>query len=427
MIHRDSIKDILETAPHVRVLCIRGPRQAGKTTVAELCFPTYRHVGCDRVAQKKAINEDPSAFLRNILATYPGIVLDEFQQVPDILSEIRAYVDETGERGRIILTGSQNYLMMASVTQSLAGRVILIDMLPLSINELQQANVLPNNVYDLMIRGGYPELYQDQKLSTTRFYKGYINTYMERDLQTLTNVPDLAKFHRFLQFCAGRIGQLLNVSTLAADAGVTVALANQWLSLLVTSYLIYLVSPHVTNFNKQLVKQPKLYFYDTGIACELLNIGTASKLAKHTMRGALFENFVITESFKWCHTHGKNPALYFWRDEQGHEIDLVVDLGGPLVPIEIKSADVVRQNMTDVLSFWHELTGHPLEQSYVIYTGEDEKHTVGPQFLSWKSIPVLFATLYAPDADNETQPMQASIVKKKKKPVAKTVPHKKAK
>ena len=396
MIHRDNIEFILENAPKMPVLCIRGPRQAGKTTLAKLCFPDYQYVGCDRVATKEAIEDDPSTFLRSILATAPGIILDEFQHTPNILNEIRAYVDETGSQGRIVLTGSQNYLMMESVTQSLAGRVILIDLLPLSIHELQVAEQLPDKVYDLMFRGSYPRLYANQTLSPVLVYEDYINTYIERDIQTLKNVPDTSLFHKFLGFCANRTGQLLNVSALASEAQISVALANQWLSLLQTSYMIYFLTSHHVKFNKQLTRHPKLYFCDTGIVCKLLEIESAELLSQHAVRGALFENLVVNECTKWYRAHKRRPPLYFWRDQDGREMDLLIDRAGTLIPIEIKSADAARNTMIEGLSFWHEKTGNPLENSYVVYTGEDQSPAGLPQFVSWKNIPTLLDKLYKP-------------------------------
>ncbi len=379
------------------VTCIRGPRQAGKTTLAKQCFPTYKYFLCDREATANSINADPEAFIADNLATAPGIIIDEFQLCPRILPAIKIYVDETGSQGQIILTGSQNYLMMANVTESLAGRVVLFTILPPSINELKQSKILPDNIDELMFKGSFPRLHADTNLSTEQFYLDYIDTYIQRDIKTLQKLPDEAQFLKFLKLCAGRCGQVLNVNTLAADAKIDVKTANQWLSLLSSCYIIYTLSPHYENFNKQLTKSPKLYFTDTGIICSLLGINSPEALANHKIRGALFENFVITESSKWYYTSSSTrPALYFWCDEQKHEIDLIVDLAGTLVPLEIKSANVARNNMTDVISFWHDLTGHPLDQSYVIYTGPDAISPTGPHFISWQNIPELFTKFYAP-------------------------------
>lgn len=383
------------------VLCILGPRQSGKTTLAKHCFPDYRYFSFEDHGTKAIAEQDPAAFLRNHLASGTGIIIDEFQRCPEILSAIQVYVDETKSTGSIILTGSQNYLMMASISQSLAGRIVLIDLLPLSINELRQAGLLPSNVNELIVKGGYPRLYADPTLPKSVVYEDYINTYLERDVRTLQHVQNLSQFHTFISLCAGRIGQLLNLSSLAVDAGISVNTAKQWISLLETSYLIFLLQPHHANFNKRLTKSAKLYFYDTGIACQLLDIDSADALFQHNMRGALFENFVIGESIKWYRSNKKLPRLYFWRDHTGHEIDLIVDRAGALIPVEIKSAGVVRNTMTDGLNFWHNLTEHPLEQSYVIYTGIDGHPSAGPHFVAWQNIPALFADLHKPDGEKE--------------------------
>ena len=401
MIHRDITEYIKLNAPHLPVLCILGPRQAGKTTLARSCFPDYKYFSCDKENDVAKIEAEPADFLEQQLSKYPGIIIDEFQYCPRILPAIKNYVDETGYNGRIVLTGSQNYLMMASITESLAGRVMLIDLLPLSINELQQAHVIPDNINKLIFRGGYPRLYANTKLSKSITYKTYIRTYLERDIQTLQNAPNLSLFHKFLELCAGRIGQLLNLTSLAADAKIDLKTAQQWISLLENTYVIFLLRPHHRNFNKQLTDHPKLYFYDSGLAAQLLNIASSSTLTRHTMRGALFENFVISECFKWYYTQDLSTHIYFWRDKEGHEIDLLIDHAEKLIPIEIKSANTARNTMTDELVFWHNLTGHPLEDSYVIYAGPTEKSPKGPQFIPWENIPVWLTKLLEIDGRSD--------------------------
>lgn len=386
MINRDSAAYITFIAPKMPVLCILGPRQSGKTTLARHSFPHYLYFSCEDRGTAAIIEQDPAAFLNNHLSAAPGIIIDEFQRCPDILSAIQVYVDETNRKGSIILTGSQNYLMMAGISQSLAGRIVLITLLPLSINELQQAHQLPQNINDLIFRGGYPRLYADASLPSNEVYEGYINTYLERDIRTLQQVQNLSLFHTFIQLCANRIGQLLNFSSLANESGISVNTAKQWISLLETSYLVYLLQPHHANFNKRLTKSPKLYFYDTGIASQLLNIASPHALFQHSMRGALFENLVVSECIKWYRSHNLRPHLYFWRDHTGHEIDLIIDHAEKLFPLEIKSAGIARNTMTDGLAFWHKLTGHPLEESYVIYTGMESHRSTGSQFVPWQQL-----------------------------------------
>ncbi len=393
MIHRASTALITFIAPHMPVLCMLGPRQAGKTTLARHCFPTYYYVPCDEKGVREAIDAGPADFLRTLLAIHPGIVIDEFQRCPEILNSIRVYVDETGENGRIVLTGSQNYLMMETVTQSLAGRVVLVDLLPLSISELSQAKLLPDSASKFIFKGGYPRLYINPVLSCDFVYADYIKTYLERDVRTLKNVPDLAAFHTFIKLCAGRVGQQLNINTLAADAKITVNTAQQWLSLLEACYIIYLLRPHHKNFNKTLTKSPKLYFVDTGLVTYLLDIHSVEDLEKHSMRGALFENMVITECFKWHYAIKRTPSLYFWRDEGGNEIDLIISHAEQLIPVEIKSASNPRATMIEGLQFWQELTGHPLEKSFVIYAGESIESAHSSSYFSWQDIPRFLETV----------------------------------
>ena len=393
MIHRASTSLINFIAPHMPVLCMLGPRQAGKTTLSRCCFPTYYYVPCDEKEIEEAINAGPAAFLRSLLAIHPGVVIDEFQRCPRILDSIRVYVDETGENGRIVLTGSQNYLMMAAVTQSLAGRVILIDLLPLSIDELSQAQLLPDTANKFIFKGGYPRLYINPVLTNDFVYTDYMKTYLERDIRTLKNVPDLGVFHAFIKLCAGRVGQQLNINTLAADAKISVSTAQQWITLLEACYIICLLRPHYKNFNKTVTKSPKLYFVDTGLATYLLDIHSVEELEKHSMRGALFENMVITECFKWHAAIKRTPSMYFWRDEQGNEIDLIISHQEQLIPVEIKSASAPRGTMIEGLKFWQELTGHPLEKSFVIYAGESIESADSSSFVLWQEIPQFLSKL----------------------------------
>ncbi|MBM3893600.1 ATP-binding protein [Candidatus Dependentiae bacterium] len=396
MIHRDVTARIKQMIPSWPVVCIMGPRQAGKTTFARDCFPAYTYYLCDFKELRLQIEKDPHQFLATAFASAPGIIIDEFQRCPDLLDAIKIYVDETKSQGQIVLTGSQNYLMMSNITQSLAGRVMLVDFLPLAINELQQAQLLPQNIYDLIYKGSFPRIYSDPTATVYLTYENYIRTYIERDVQTLPNPPDLYQFDKFLRLCAGRIGQQLNMQALAADAGIDFKTANQWVSLLISCYVVYLLPPHFANFNKTVTKHAKLYFSDTGIACWLLNIKSPEDLAQHPMRGALFENFVITECKKWHYARTSSSRdMYFSRDNQGNEVDLIFDQGmTKMTPVEIKAAGEAKRSMTEGLAVWRELAGDVAKESFVIYTGTEMQSIADVQFFPWQHIPDLLSKLY---------------------------------
>ena len=386
MIKRDIAEHVQRFTTKMPVLCILGPRQSGKTTLAKELFSHYAYFSLENKQVLATAMADPALFLKECLQGRPGVVFDEFQNCPDLLSAIQIYVDESKLLGTIILTGSQNYLMMESISQSLAGRVALFTLLPLSINELQQAQLLASDVTELIFNGSYPRLYQAD-ITPNELYPDYINTYLERDIRTLKTVQDLLLFKTFVSLCAGRIGQILSVASLANDCGISVATANAWLSLLEASYLIFFLRPHHVNFSKRLIKSPKLYFHDTGIACNLLGIQSAADLVNHHARGHLFENFVISECNKMYYNARQQPRLYFWRDHTGNEIDLVIDRAGTLIPLEIKSSSLPSESMAKGLLFWHKISEQPLNTTYLLYAG-DQSYALpgGVNLVSWRTL-----------------------------------------
>ncbi len=386
MIKRDMAAFVQQFVTKMPVLCILGPRQSGKTTMAQELFPHYAYVSLENRNELARAIADPMLFLKESLQGKLGVVFDEFQHSPGLLSAIQLYVDATQALGTIVLTGSQNYLMMERITQSLAGRVALFTLLPLSVHELQQASLLPVDVTTLIFKGSYPRLYKFN-LTADELYPDYINTYLERDVRTLLTVKDLQLFKTFVGLCAGRIGQVLSVASLANDCGISVITANSWLSLLEASYLIFFLRPHHVNFNKRLIKSPKLYFNDTGIACNLLGIKSAESLITHHARGHLFENFVISECNKIYYNARQQPRIYFWRDHTGNEVDLVIDREGMLTPIEIKSAGQPSVQMAKGLHFWHKISEQPLEETYLLYAGEQSYSLEnGIKVLGWRAL-----------------------------------------
>lgn len=368
------------------VVALLGPRQSGKTTLSKAVFPNHIYVTLEDITNRTFAASDPKGFLAIHENDY-GIILDEFQYTPEILSYIQVLVDEKKRPGYFVLTGSQNFLANQAISQSLAGRVGILTLLPLSIAEMKQSDILPKTSDQLIFNGFYPRLYQENFLPG-QLYPSYIQTYLERDVRLLDNIGDLTTFARFIQLCAGRIGQLLNVENLAAEAGITAVKAKHWLSILQASYILFLLQPHFKNFNKRVTKSPKLYFYDTGIACSLLRINSLDTLTVDPHRGALFENLIITDIYKQYYNRAERPPLYFWRDQNGrYEIDCIIEYSGlKLMPIEIKSGQTITTDYFKGLEAWRDITKQPDAQGYIVYGGAaSQKRSMGT-VLSWQNV-----------------------------------------
>lgn len=354
---------------------LQGPRQSGKTTLLQTEFSEYSYYNLERPDLRTLIKTDPLGFLKN---AGEKIMLDEIQNIPELLSYLQIIVDQENLPGRFILTGSQNLLANKYVSQSLAGRVFVSTLLPFEYNELR-----PSHQWEEIIwTGFYPRLHQTG-ISPLDFYPSYIQTYIERDVRSLRALEDVDAFSRFLGLCAGRVGQLLNVSSLAVDAGVSVNTAKAWLSLLQASYVVFLLQPWHQNFNKRLIKSPKLYFYDVGLACSLLRIQSHEQLFFHPLKGALFENLIIAEIFKYQFHSGASPLVYFWRESNGLEVDLIFDHGvGGVVAIEIKSGQTFQPD------FLKNLSKFPFKEANrkVVYGGDEDFQVSGISVFGWKSV-----------------------------------------
>lgn len=363
------------------VIAIIGPRQAGKSTLAKYLFPEKPYVSLEDLDQRQFATEDPRAFL----AQFPdGAILDEVQRCPDLFSYLQTLVDTQNRPGLFILTGSQQFGLLAKITQSLAGRVGFVQLLPFMLAELQENQCSISHIETLMFTGLYPPIY-DRNIPPTTWYSDYILTYLERDVRQLIHVQDLHVFHRFLQMCAARSGQLLNLSSLASDCGITHNTAKAWISVLEASYIVFLLNPHHSNFNKRLIKSPKLYFYDTGLVCTLLGVQQASQLITHPLRGALFETLIVSELIKSRFNQGLLSNLYFWRDSQGHEIDVIIEQGAQLIPIEIKSGQTLNTDYFAGLRFWSTLNPE-LKAAFLIYAGEMSQSRSLGQIIAWKDL-----------------------------------------
>ena len=395
MIARLMQEQILEAATQYPVVAVTGPRQSGKTTLCREIFHGYTYVNLEKPDVRAFALEDPNGFLAQF--TKP-VILDEAQRAPELFSYIMPLVDEHRKMGEFILTGSQNFHLQDAISQSLAGRCATLKLLPFSRRELngqpnhdifhlgQQAAETQDSLtspFDAIFKGGYPPLY-DRRIKPGSWYAQYTQSYLERDVRSLVNVGDLSTFERFLRLAAGRSGQILNMDSLASDVGVSPVTIKRWISLLEASYIVFLLKPHSRNFNKRLIKTPKLYFYDTGLLCYLLNIRSATDLELHSQRGHIFESFVVSEFVKSCHNRGIEPPLYYWRDSQGHEVDLLVEDGESLFPIEIKSAQTVSSNLFDGLNYWRGLAGS--REGMLIYGGMESYVRDGLHVWSWANV-----------------------------------------
>lgn len=381
-------QSLREAAQKYPVIALVGPRQSGKTTLAQETFANHKYLSFeDILSVRQHAEKDPKGFLEEH-ANDHGIILDEFQHAPLILSYIQLAVDRDYKPGYFILTGSQNFLMNEAISQTLAGRIALFTLLPLSSQELEQAGLLPQNLETVIYNGLYPRIYaQDFKPS---WYQNYIKTYLERDVRQLKNIPDLSLFQTFVGLCVGRIGQVLNITSLANDCGITTNTAKSWLSLLQASYLVFLLQPHHNNFGKRLIKAPKLYFYDTGIACSLLGIESVNEVYKHYLRGGLTESFALSELLKQFYNHDRNPRIFFWRDKTGREVDFIVERNMKLIPIEVKAGKTISSDYFENIAYWCKLADRDQAESFVVYAGiENQKRSSG-RVIGWNAIHEIF-------------------------------------
>lgn len=382
MITRSLETKLKQLAKKMPAIVVIGPRQSGKTTLVRKVFTDKPYVSLEDLDVREFAETDPRGFLAQYQS---GAIFDEIQRVPNLLSYIQTMIDDQPTHGRFILTGSHNYLLQQHVSQTLAGRVAILTLLPLSIEELSQTHAQTQTLEQYLFTGCYPRIY-DQKLDPTKWYQDYIQTYIERDVRLIKNISDLHTFQKFIKLCAGRIGQILNLSSLANDSGITHNTAKAWLSVLESSYLVFLLQPHHQNFNKRLIKMPKLYFYDTGLACALLNITNAQQLKTHYLYGSLFESLIITELMKDRFNAGVQPNCYFWRDRLGHEIDCIVEEGNQFIPIEIKSSKTIHTDFFKGLQYWTKLANMSTEHGYVIYGGTQSQQRKQGNVLGWKNV-----------------------------------------
>jgi predicted AAA+ superfamily ATPase len=346
-----------------------------------MAFPKHTYVSLENPDIREAIQRDPRTFfVAN--KNKNGIIIDEFQHIPELLSYIQTIADEEKNPGYFILTGSQNFLMNQHIAQSLAGRVSIHTLLPLSIRELTNAQLLPEEIEPLLFNGCYPGIYSPG-IPASELYRNYVQTYLERDVRLLSQVGDLSLFQTFITLCAGRVGQLVNLTSLGNDCGISDKTVTRWLSILEASYVIYLMRPHHTKLGKRLIKSPKLYFYDPGLACYLLRI-KEQEIATHPLKGGLFETFIIADILKNFYHTSRTPHLYFWQDKVGHEVDCLIDEGSYVIPVEVKASRTIKTRFFEGLNYWYDFKATKDHNGFVVYLGSEKEPKTTTHLISWK-------------------------------------------
>jgi predicted AAA+ superfamily ATPase len=395
LIKRSLERKLKEDFLKYPVITLTGPRQSGKTTLLKSAFPNLQYVSLEDPDEREYASQDPRGFLSQFRS---GVILDEVQRVPDLFSYIQTIVDDNDSAGQFILSGSQNFLLLSGISQSLAGRCSILHLLPFTKRELEGRSVLnvdrlpseleykmSKTLFQVMQTGFYPRIH-DKKLIPQEWLADYYQTYIQRDVRDLINIGDVEVFSRFVRLCAGRVGQLLNISSLGEDCGVSHSTAQRWLSLLETSFIVFRSIPHHKNFSKRLIKSPKIYFYDSGLLCYLLRIKNHDDLRISPYRGNIFESFCISEFLKSAYHQKLDPGIFFWRDSTGHEIDMLIEQGHSLVPVEIKSGETFNSGFIDGLRYWINLTGYKAEDALLIYGGDKRMNFKGITIIPWQDL-----------------------------------------
>lgn len=384
MIPRNAASKAIELSRQYPVLTITGPRQSGKTTLCRMIFGDRDYVSLEDVDERQFAGSDPRGFLHR----FPhGAVIDEIQRVPDLLSYIQTIVDAKQKEGFFILTGSQQFELLESISQSLAGRTALLRLLPFTLDEAYDLKKDPPSLDEVLYTGFFPRIF-DKGLNATEAMSFYTSTYVDRDLRLLINIRDLSKFEIFLKLCAGRTGQIVNMSGLGNDCGINHATVKSWLSVLEASYIVKLMRPYYRNFNKRLVKAPKLYFLDSGLAAFLLDIQNPAQMATHPLKGALFESMIVSELLKYRFNNGQTDNLYYFRDNAGNEIDVICDHGIQLDAMEIKAGQTVAKDFFKGFKYLSKITDIT-RNAYIIYGGDKERTQKGTHIVSWRNLPGL--------------------------------------
>jgi uncharacterized protein len=383
-VNREIVKAVLFYKSKYPILALTGPRQSGKTTLLRELFPDYQYISLENPDDREFLKNDAKGFFEKY-SKY--CIFDEAQRVPELFSYLQTIVDQSKIMGQFILSGSQNFHLLKNITQSLAGRVALFKLLPFDFVELKSANLLSNDYVETMIKGAYPAIF-DRDIPSKTFYNNYIQTYVERDITELINIRDMRTFRVFLSLCASRAGQLLNLNSLANECGITQPTAKAWISVLESSYILFLLQPYHKNFDKRVMKSPKLFFYDTGLLCHLLKIKDANQLRTQSYKGSVFENMIVLEYVKQNYHQNLMQEFWFWRDSAGHEVDLIRQDDDKLNVIEIKSTATISQDLFKGLQYFSQLAKDTIKSQTLVYAGlENQKRTIA-NVISWYDLKI---------------------------------------
>ena len=379
MIDRQLEREISILRQEFPIIAILGPRQSGKTTLARKQFPEYTYISLEDIDHREFAKNDPRGFLQR----YPHhVILDEIQRVPDLFSYLQTHVDQNNQAGQIVITGSHNFLLMERITQSLAGRVGITRLMPFSLFELQD---IKQETDEFLFKGFYPRIY-DQMIRPGTFYKNYVSTYIEKDVRQLKQLTKIDDFTRFIHILAGRNGQELNLSSVSEQTGVSHTTVREWISVLEASFLIFRLRPYHKNYNKRVVKNPKIYFTDPGLVCHLLGIREQSQIQYHYMRGALFETLVVTEILKGNLNSGERFGIFFWRDHHRKEVDMILEMGQKIFCIEIKSSQTINSTSFKGLNYWRKLARVDDPRAILVYAGTESYIRENTLVLGWRDV-----------------------------------------
>lgn len=370
---------IVAAGKKYRAIALIGPRQSGKTTLARDVFADFDYISLENPDYRLRASTDPRLFLKSC---HNSTIIDEVQNVPELFSYLQEILDDKNDTRKFILTGSNSFLLSDKISQSLAGRVRIFSILPLTYNELPDEN-RPSDLDQLLFTGLYPRIY-DQKLDARNWLIDYYATYLQKDINMIANVQDRQQFDKFVRLCAGRVGQLGQYSSIASEVGVSQPTITRWASILESSFIIFRLAPYFKNFSKKIVKSPKLYFYDTGLLCYLLGIRSAEDLEIHSLRGQIFENYIVSELAKLQYNQAEQPNLYFWRDQHGHEVDILVDNGTSLTTIEVKSGLTFQDKWLRNLDWFEKHTKQ--KDKKLVYGGDKNFEYNGASVVSWKEL-----------------------------------------
>ncbi|NOY97300.1 MAG: ATP-binding protein [Chlorobi bacterium] len=384
MIKREMAKSIIDALKAMPAVTITGPRQSGKTTLVKNLLPGYKYINLEDLEIRAFALDDPKGFLKT---AGQKAIFDEIQHVPQLFSYLQVEIDATARNGMYVLTGSNNFLLMQSISQSLAGRVAIFHLLPFSQDEIYPT--VDITLEEVIHKGFYPRLFQQIK-NYHNWYADYISTYIEKDVRRLINVGDINSFRDFLKLCAARTGQLINFSEIGNELSVSYQTVKRWLSVLETGYILFRLNPYSKNLNKRIVKSSKIYFYDTGLLCYLLGIKTPEDLQYHYLRGFIFESYVIAELKKYICNRTLNADTWFYRDSNGNEVDVIIEAPGMLKAIEIKSGKTIVKQFFKGLNYWHKVSGNEKSEQYLIYAGDDKQMRSDSIVLNWHSISEIF-------------------------------------